>query len=66
MFLSYFRFAKNVTWVTPCLTTLVQANARNKRLLFDGIDSLVDHHVASYSRALEFAYSALEEFDGSR
>ena len=36
---------------------LVQANARNKRLLFDGIDMLVDRNIASYSQALEFAYS---------
>jgi hypothetical protein len=26
----------------------------------------VDHHVASYSRALEFAYTALEEFEANR
>ena len=65
-FVNVARFAKNVTWVTPCLSTLVQANARNKRLLFDGIDSLIDHHVASYSRALEFAYTALEDFEATR
>ena len=65
-FVNVARFAKNVTWVTPCLTTLVQANARNKRLLFDGIDTLVDHHVASYSRALEIAYTAFEDFEGTR
>ena len=50
-------FSRNVTWVTPCLQGLVQANARNKRLLFDGIDMLVDRNIASYSKALKFAYS---------
>ena len=44
------RFSSNASWVTPCLDTLVQANARNKKLLFDGIDELTAHHVASYSK----------------
>ena len=39
-FVNVAMFAKDVTWVTPCLKTLVQANTRNKRLLFDGIDKL--------------------------
>ncbi len=42
------QYSRNVSWVTPCLNTLVQANARNKRLLFDGIDALTDHQVFSY------------------
>lgn len=56
-------FSRNVSWVTPCLRGLVQANARNKRLLFDGIDQLVDRNIASYSQALKFAYTELESFD---
>ena len=43
-----------------------KANTRNKRLLFDGIDSLEARYVASYGKALEFAYSALEGFEGNR
>ena len=39
-FVNVAMFAKQVDWVTPCLNTLVQANTRNKRLLFDGIDQL--------------------------
>ena len=42
------------------------ANTRNKRLLFDGIDSVEAKFVASYSNALEFAYNALEKFEGER
>ena len=60
------QFSRNVTWVTPCLDTLVQANSRNKRLLFDGIDRLVDHQIASYADALEFAYTEHERFDEER
>ncbi len=79
------KFSKNVSWVTPCLPTLVQvsmvvkscsklsynrkyfkANSRNKRLLFDGIDSLVDHNIARYDLALEFAYDELDNFDAER
>ena len=56
-FVNVAAFSRNVTWVTPCLQGLVQANARNKRLLFDGIDMLVDRNIASYSKALKFAYS---------
>jgi hypothetical protein len=56
-------FSLNVSWVTPCLEGLVQANARNKRLLFDGIDQLADRNIASYSKALEFAYTELEVYD---
>ncbi len=55
-------FAKETFWVTPCLDTLVQANSRNKRLLFDGIDALTAHDIADYGRALEFAYKELEDF----
>ena len=44
-FVNVAQFATNVSWVTPCLDTLVQANSRNKRLLFDGIDQLIDHKV---------------------
>ena len=60
------QFSRNVTWVTPCLDTLVQANSRNKRLLFDGIDRLVAHQIASYGDALEFAYKEHEKFDEER
>ena len=49
--------------MTPCLPTLVQANARNKRLLFDGIDALVDRDIARADHALEFAFEQLENFD---
>ncbi len=59
-------FSRNVSWVTPCLDTLVQANARNKRLLFDGIDQLTDRNIASYSNALEFAYNEIETFEKGR
>lgn len=60
-------FAKEVKWVTPCLGEgLVQANTRNKRLLFDGIDLLADRHIASFTDALDFAYRNLEEFEGMR
>lgn len=57
------QFSRNVTWVTPCLDTLVQANSRNKRLLFDGIDRLVAHQIASYGEAVEFAYREHERFE---
>ena len=61
-------FSRDVKWVTPCLgdDILVQANARNKRLLFDGIDQLVDRNIASFGQALDFAYSHLEEFEATR
>ena len=59
-------FSRNVSWVTPCLTSLVQANTRNKRLLFDGIDQLEARFVANYSEGLEFAYDALETFSSER
>ncbi len=49
--------------MTPCLPSLVQANARNKRLLFDGIDALVDRDIARADHALEFAFEQLENFD---
>ncbi|XP_059090756.1 voltage-dependent calcium channel subunit alpha-2/delta-2-like isoform X2 [Tigriopus californicus] len=65
-FVNVAQFARNVSWVTPCLTSLVQANSRNKRLLFDGIDNLVDHQIANYSQALEFAYKAHEAFEQNR
>lgn len=65
-FVNVAQFARNVSWVTPCLTSLVQANSRNKRLLFDGIDNLVDHQIANYSQALEFAYEAHIEFEETR
>ena len=41
----------------------MQANARNKRLLFDGIDQLVDRAIAYFGKALEFAYQKLENFE---
>merc|ERR1712223_1639134 len=57
-------FSRNVSWVTSCLGDgLVQANARNKRLLFDGIDQLVDRAIAYFGKALEFAYQKLENFE---
>lgn len=60
-------FSRDVTWVTPCLGDgLVQANARNKRLLFDGIDLLVDRNIASFRQALDFAYRHLESFENTR
>lgn len=57
------QYSRNVSWVTPCLSTLVQANARNKRLLFDGIDALTDHQIANYGQALEFAYEEFKTFE---
>lgn len=60
-------FSRDVSWVTPCLgKNLVQANARNKRLLFDGIDQLEDRYIASFRDALEYAYTKLEDFDAER
>ena len=60
-------FTENATWVTPCLGEgLVQANARNKRLLFDGIDQLNDRAIAYFGKALEFAYEKLENFEDNR
>ena len=38
----------------------MQANARNKRLLFDGIDQLVDRAIAYFGKALEFVYQKLD------
>ena len=72
-YLNVASFSRDVKWVVPCLDTLVQANARNKRLLFDGIDALVDLQVrsrgflsASEMSALDFPqianYSAALEF----
>ncbi len=57
------KFSSNVSWVTPCLDTLVQANSRNKQLLFDGIDQLVDHHIARYDEALSFAFEQHIKFE---
>ena len=34
--------------------------------MFDGIDSLEARYVASYSKALAFAYNALESFQENR
>jgi len=65
-FVNVAKFSRNVSWVTPCLDTLVQANARNKRLLFDGVDALADKDVAKYDEALNFAYEKLEEFSEER
>lgn len=63
-FVNVAAFSRNVTWVTPCLGDgLVQANARNKRLLFDGIDGLRDRNIASFRQALDFAYRHLESFE---
>ena len=31
-FVNVAQFSKNVSWVTPCLDTLVQANSRYERL----------------------------------
>ena len=60
-------FSRDIKWVTECLGDgLVQANARNKRLLFDGIDQLVDRNIASFGQALNFAYTHLEDFEGQR
>ena len=60
-------FTENATWVTTCLGDgLVQANARNKRLLFDGIDQLQDRAIAYFGKALEFAYEKLENFEPTR
>ena len=60
-------FSRDVSWVTPCLgPNLVQANARNKRLLFDGIDQLEDRYIASFRDALQYAYTKLENFDAQR
>ena len=60
-------FSRDVSWVTPCLgPNLVQANARNKRLLFDGIDQLEDRYIASFRDALQYAYTKLEDFDAQR
>lgn len=56
-------FSRQVEWVTPCLNTLVQANTRNKRLLFDGIDRIEAHYVASYDTALQFAFEAFERYE---
>ena len=61
-FVNVAQFSNNVTWVTPCLDTLVQANSRNKRLLFDGIDDLSANGIASYANAVTFGYEQLEEF----
>jgi hypothetical protein len=41
---------------------LFSANTRNKKLLFDGIDALEARYVASYKKALEFAYYAHGNF----
>ena len=39
------------------------ANTRNKQLLFDGIDELEARYVASYSKALDFAFNELQNFN---
>jgi hypothetical protein len=65
-FVNVAQFSRNVTWVTPCLDTLVQANSRNKRLLFDGIDKLVDLQIADYGDALTFAFDQFQRFEGER
>ena len=60
-------FTENATWVTTCLGDgLVQANARNKRLLFDGIDQLQDRAIALFEKALHFAYQNLESFERTK
>ena len=41
---------------------ILKANTRNKKLLFDGIDALEARYVASYKKAVEFAYDALQAF----
>ncbi|CAB4059788.1 CACNA2D2 [Lepeophtheirus salmonis] len=50
-------FDRNVSWVTPCLDTLVQANSRNKRLIFDGIDQLEARYIASYTDVMEVLFT---------
>ena len=37
-----------------------------KRLLFDGIDQLVDRAIALFEKALEFAYQKLESFERTK
>ncbi|XP_071749131.1 voltage-dependent calcium channel subunit alpha-2/delta-2 isoform X14 [Lepeophtheirus salmonis] len=59
-------FDRNVSWVTPCLDTLVQANSRNKRLIFDGIDQLEARYIASYTDGLNFAYDNFEQFERTK
>ena len=59
-------FDKDVQWVTKCLNTLVQCNRRNKLLLFDGIDGLVPRYAANSTKAVEFAYKALEKFGSNQ
>ena len=41
---------------------ILKPNTRNKKLLFDGIDALEARYVASYKKAVEFAYDALQAF----
>ncbi|XP_076068270.1 voltage-dependent calcium channel subunit alpha-2/delta-1-like isoform X2 [Oratosquilla oratoria] len=57
-------FNETTGWVQNCTQTLVQANTANKKILFDAIDKLDDGGMASYSKALSFAFEALKNMEG--
>lgn len=45
-------------WVVPCIDTLVQATAQNRRLLSDAVERLTESNLTSYTAALDFAFEA--------
>ncbi|XP_069951527.1 voltage-dependent calcium channel subunit alpha-2/delta-1 isoform X1 [Cherax quadricarinatus] len=51
---------------TSCTQALVQASTSNKKLLFHAIDELTDGGMASYSNALNFAFNAFKQFEGTK
>ncbi|XP_064633764.1 voltage-dependent calcium channel subunit alpha-2/delta-2-like isoform X2 [Lineus longissimus] len=54
-------FNKEVHFIS-CFDTFVQANHRNKQLLNVRIDSLAAGEMASYNKALEFAFKQFKKF----
>ncbi|XP_076341268.1 voltage-dependent calcium channel subunit alpha-2/delta-1-like [Tachypleus tridentatus] len=58
-------FSEEAGWVT-CFKTFVQANRRNKRVFFNGIDALKDGDMASLSIGLEFAFKELKKFQENK
>ncbi|XP_023230933.1 voltage-dependent calcium channel subunit alpha-2/delta-1-like isoform X1 [Centruroides sculpturatus] len=55
-------FKNKVTWMS-CLNTFVPATRRNKKLLSEAINDLVEGEMANLSAALEFAFKEFRTFE---